>query len=291
MTVPALTAATAVDTSLHLHGDVLAVCVLLLGGYAYAAWRYGPLFHPRPDERAVRPGQAVAFGAGVVLLWVAAGSPLHDIGARSLFWVHSVEHLLYALAIPPLLLLGVPTWMGELVLRRLPGSRALRWLARPVPAALGFNAMLVLMHWPPVVELMVTSQPAHAGLHALMLAAGLLLWLPVLSPVPDIPRLSPPAQMFYLFLQTLLPTIPASFLTFAETPLYGIYAELPKLGGISALDDVRVAGLIVKIGGGLLLWTVIAVLFFRWASQQEAAERAGDAAGDPAPRRPTRRRS
>jgi hypothetical protein len=30
-----------------------------------------------------------------------------------------------------------------------------------------------------------------------------------------------------------------------------------------------VAGLIMKIGAGLLLWTIIAVVFFKWAADEE----------------------
>lgn len=257
----------------HLHPDVLALCLGLLAAYGLAIWRYGRILHPRPGDRPVSVRQLVSFLAGVALIWVAAASPLHDIGERALFSVHTVEHLLYAFGIPPLLLIGTPPWMGQLLLRRLPGAGALRALARPVPAALAFNGVLLAMHTPVAVELMVTSEPAHIGMHTLMLASAFLMWLPVLSPVPEIPTLSPPGQMFYLFVQTLLPTVPASFLTFAGQPVYGIYAELPKLWGISALEDVRAAGLILKIGGGFFLWIVIAVLFFRWAAVEDAAER------------------
>ena len=34
------------------------------------------------------------------------------------------------------------------------------------------------------------------------------------------------------------------------------------------------AGLIMKLGGGFYLWTIIAVKYFRWAGEQERADRA-----------------
>ena len=40
------------------------------------------------------------------------------------------------------------------------------------------------------------------------------------------------------------------------------------------MDDQLVAGLIMKIGGGLLLWGVITVIFFKWAGTEERASRA-----------------
>jgi putative membrane protein len=78
--------------------------------------------------------------------------------------------------------------------------------------------------------------------------------------------------MFYLFLQSLVPTVPASFLTLSDAPLYKAYAHLPKLWGITTIDDQRVAGLLMKVGGGFILWGFIASIFFRWAYQEERGE-------------------
>jgi putative membrane protein len=74
--------------------------------------------------------------------------------------------------------------------------------------------------------------------------------------------------MLYLFLQSLAPTIPASFLTFGSHPLYPVYAGFPRIWGMDALTDQLIAGLIMKIAGGLILWTVIAVIFFRWGERE-----------------------
>jgi putative membrane protein len=76
--------------------------------------------------------------------------------------------------------------------------------------------------------------------------------------------------MLYLFLQSVLPTVPASFLTFGRTPLYPIYATFPRLWDISVITDQQVAGLIMKIGAGSFLWAVIITIFFRWYAREEA---------------------
>ena len=39
--------------------------------------------------------------------------------------------------------------------------------------------------------------------------------------------------------------------------------------------DQQAAGLIMKLGGGFYLWTLITVMFFRWAHRHEEAERLG----------------
>jgi putative membrane protein len=70
--------------------------------------------------------------------------------------------------------------------------------------------------------------------------------------------------MLYLFLQSIVPTVPASFLTFGSSPLYSFYEHAPRIWALSALTDQRIAGLVMKLVGGLILWSVIAVLFFKW---------------------------
>ncbi len=88
------------------------------------------------------------------------------------------------------------------------------------------------------------------------------------------PRLQPLPQMFYLFLMTLLPTIPTAFLVFGTAPLYPAYETVAMPWNVGVLDDMQVGGLIMKLGGGFYLWTVIAVKYFRWAGEQERADRA-----------------
>ena len=74
--------------------------------------------------------------------------------------------------------------------------------------------------------------------------------------------------MFYLFAQSLLPTIPASFLTFSTVPLYPVYGDAALAFGPLAVADQTIAGVIMKLGGGLLLWSTIAVIWFRWTKQE-----------------------
>ena len=66
-----------------------------------------------------------------------------------------------------------------------------------------------------------------------------------------------------------MPTVPASFLTFGDRPLYKFYETVPRLWGLSALDDMRFAGLIMKILVGFSLWITITIVFFRWHSAEE----------------------
>jgi putative membrane protein len=83
------------------------------------------------------------------------------------------------------------------------------------------------------------------------------------------PTLSLPGRMLYLFLQSIIPTVPASFLTFGSSAMYPFYEHAPRIWGWSAVTDQRIAGLIMKLVGGLILWGVIAVLFFKWYAVEQ----------------------
>ena len=117
-------------------------------------------------------------------------------------------------------------------------------ITRPVLALVISNGVLLFTRWPAVVDAFVQSEPLHLALHTLLVTAAVIMWWPVFSPLPELPPISPPGQMLYLFVQSRVPTIPASFLTFGHQPLYRIYETFPRVLGISALTDQLIAGLI-----------------------------------------------
>jgi putative membrane protein len=222
-----------------------------------------------PGEAPASRGQVTAFVLGILTMWIAADWPIHELAEERLFSVHMIQHLLLSLVGPPLVLMGTPGWLFRAVVRPRWLFAVVRTLSRPIPALLLFNTYIAFSHWPPVVNVQVSSEPAHFGLHAVLVGTALLMWMPVLSPVAEIPRLHYPGQMLYLFAQSIVPTVPASFLTFADTPLYPFYGEAAGLAGLDAVTDQRIAGLVMKLVGGLILWGFIAVLFFRWHRQEE----------------------
>lgn len=255
----------------HPHFDLYMVVFVLGIGYWYADARLRPLMAPEAPKATA--GQRWCWYGALAALAVVSGWPIHDIGETALFTLHMIEHMVQALVFPALLLKGTPRWLADVTIGRPSIARWLRPIARPVPAFVIFNATYILIHWPDLVAFMLSSQTAHLAVHAWLIGAAFLMWMPVLSPTPAIPKLQPPGQMLYLFLQWLLPTIPASFLTFSSVPIYPVYGDAALAYGLTAVADQTIAGIVMKIGGGLLLWSTIAVIWFRWTRQEREWER------------------
>lgn len=254
----------------HAHPSVWAVIGLVAGGYAAALRILGRAEAPTPRR------QIATFYVGVFLMWVAADWPVHDLAERYLFSVHMVQHILLTLVVPPLLLAGTPAWLIARLLRPPALTAIVKKVARPLPAAIIYNVAFVFTHWPPVVDAALHSEPVHFAAHCLIFFTALNMWFPVMNRSPQFPMMSPPARMLYLFLQSVIPTVPASFLTFADGVIYKFYATVPHPFHLSAVADQQLAGALMKVLGGTILWGVIVVMFFRWYADENRRNKRPD---------------
>ena len=256
---------------------------LLVGGVVvlaiYALRVVGPKVVPAGTP-VISRSQLASLGLGVVLLWFASDWPTHDIAEEYLFSVHMTQHMLLTFAVAPVFLLATPEWLARLVLGQGRVKRAFYTIARPVPAAVAFSALQLLTHWPGVVNTSVENALVHYVVHAALVSSALLLWIPVCGPLPEL-RISYPAQMLYLFVVSIVPTVPAAWLTFAEGSVYSAYDIPQRLGGISVTTDQQAAGLIMKLVAGGFLWLIITIRFFQWASKFSDTDKAVDQAGPP----------
>lgn len=250
----------------HPHFDVWLILGLVGFAYWYVNLRVRP--HWAPEVAAPTTRQWVLFYTGLGLVWLVSDWPIHDLAEQALYSVHMAEHMVITLVGPPLMLLGLNRGLAD---RLFGSSWVAPWLtklARPAAAFAIYNLGMIVTHWPEMVTVSVTNELAHFGFHLFLFLSGVLLWLPVLSPATVIPRLRPPTRLLYLFFNSILPTVPAGFLTFSHVPLYPIYGEASLAFGISAVGDQTIAGLIMKLGGTLLIWAVMAVVWFRWAADE-----------------------
>jgi putative membrane protein len=243
---------------------------VLIGGltalYVYAIRVIGPKAVPTGTPAATT-SQKRWFAFGIILLWLAADWPVHDIGEEYLYFVHMIQHLVLTLVVPPVMLLATPEWLARLVVGQGRVERIVRRMARPVPAALVFNALVLLSHWQLIVNTASANGLFHYAAHTVLVTAAVLFWIPVCGPFPEL-RISAPAQMIYLFVTSIIPTVPGAWLTFADGAVYSVYDIPNRLWGVSVTSDQQVAGLLMKLVGGTYLWVIITVIFFRWAARE-----------------------
>jgi putative membrane protein len=251
--------------------SVVAGLVGLLLTYLLCVGRYRDRF---ANSRPVPAPRQIAFGAGVAVMFIALASPLDTLADTYLFTAHMVQHLLLTLLAAPLLLGGTPGWLLRQALESTHLTDFIRWARHPLVAFFGFNVVFSLAHVPAFYELTLANEPLHALEHLVFVGTAMLMWMPVLSPVPDIAAPYPAlGQVLYLFLQTVPASLVGALLSATASPYYPTYVLAPRISSLSPLDDQQLGGLIMWVGSGFYFLIATGVVFFLWASREEAANR------------------
>jgi putative membrane protein len=240
---------------------------------------------PTGVKRIATQAPRLYFYSGLAVIFLSLNGWLHDLSDWYLFSAHMVQHLLLTLLVPPLLLAGTPGWRLRPALRFRPVAVVARFVTSPKIAFAVFNIVLAAWHVPALYNTAMANHNVHVLQHMMFMVAAVLLWWPILSPLPELPRLSYPMQMLYLFLATLPMSIVAVYITYSSNLLYPAYAAAPRILGILPLEDQLIGGLIMWIPGGLLFYGVISVIFFRWQKLGEDSAIAAQV-GWRAPRKP-----
>lgn len=240
--------------------------------------------------------QLAAFLGGLAAVLLALASPLEPFAAL-LLQVHMAQHLLLMMVAPPLLWLG---WPLLPLLRGLPEAVRRHWVApffrwgglrsvlqrltHPVTAWLLFVASTWIWHIPRLYEVALRSDGWHYVEHVCFFGTGLLFWWPVVQPFPSRPRWSRWLVLPYLLLADVQNTILSAFLAFSDRVLYPHYAGVPRLWGVSALNDQAAAGALMWVPGSLvylvpLVWIGYGLLFGKSAMSGDGATSAKRQAG------------
>ena len=265
----------------------LAVALGLSAAVYVRGWR---ILRHRDPHRWSR-GPLAGYLGGLATIFLALASPIEPLAAW-LLQVHMIQHVLLMMVAPPLLWLGAPLFP---LIRGLPGPIRIGWAApllraRPVRRFFGqathptvalplFLASTWLWHIPSVYEAALRSSPLHYLQHGCFLGTGLLFWYPVVRPYPARPRWSTWLLFPYLIVADVSNTVLSAVLTFSDRPIYPYYAQVPRLGGLSALDDQATAGAIMWVPGSLafllpLLAIAVRLLFGEARVSKRASPRA-----------------
>ena len=242
------------------HPELWLLVAFLIGAYVYSIRVIGP--------QAVETGpvvtrrQITSFVAAMVILVLASDWPLHDLAEEYLYSMHMLQHMALSYFVPPLALLATPEWLFRALVGNGRAYSVVRWFARPVIAGVLFNVVVMVTHIPAMVNRSASSSPLHYFLHVLVVTSALLMWMPLVGPAREM-HMGYGAKMIYLFLMSIVPTVPAGWLTFAEGTVYKHYDTAVRVWGMSVETDQQLAGAIMKIGGSIFLWTIVIYMFFR----------------------------
>ena len=222
----------------------------------------------------MRRKHSLYFGLGLVTIWLALETPLDTIADHYLDSVHMLQHVLLGFVAPPLMLLGLsPGMVGRLV--RVPGVRA---ITEPVPAQVVAGAVMIAWHLPPLYDATLYSEGLHVAEHLTFIAAGLVIYWPILQATSAHARwqMSPGAKLLYMLVATLPQDGVALALIFSRVPFYEYYAHAPRLmASLDPLIDQTVAGAILMIFGKATIGVAAIAVFTRWfGGEQDERPRA-----------------
>src|SRR5213595_1976869 len=244
----------------NVHLSVAAGLALLGGLYVYL----GGLTSARRH--------VASFVGALVVLFLALNGPLHNLSDTYLFSAHMAQHLLLTLVFPPLLLYGTPAHVIRPLLRPRWVMAVGRFVTRLLAAALLFTGPIVIWHAPVLYEAALRDHNLHIAQHLVFLTTAVIMWWPVLSPVPDLPRASYGTQLLYLFALGLPMSLAGALITLADGVLYPFYVSAPRVWGLTPAADQQLGGLLMWVVGTIYLWVAASVVWFRWSAREESGD-------------------
>jgi putative membrane protein len=198
-----------------------------------------------------------AFLSGLVLVWLAVGSPLATFD-HQLLTIHMLKHLLLMTVASPLILAGAPMFtlvcgLPILFIKRYPplGSLLVRWLERclrePFLCWLAGTAAVIGWHVPGVFQLGMGSSGMHILEDLSFLVAGLTFWSPIVQPPPRTARSPRWSLALYLFLATVPCDVLSAFLVFCNRVVYPFYLSTPQQFNVLPIADQECAGALMWV--------------------------------------------
>lgn len=217
------------------------------------------------------------FGVGLLALPVALLSPI-GVFSELFFFLHMTQHMLLMVFAAPLILLGSPVlpilWalpdrLRDLAVTLFSRGSPIAWvfnmLTHPLVALPLYIVALAVWHIPVFYDAAQGRTLIHDLEHMVFLGTALLFWWPVINPMGGPRRMGYLATIPYLLPPMLVGNLIGAVLTFADHPLYDTYLKVPRLWGISVVQDQQLGGLIMWVPGGMVyivpILVVVALLF------------------------------
>ena len=200
-------------------------------------------------------------------------SPLETISAHYLLLAHLLQNALIADWGPPLLILGLTTAMRRGVAAAC--GRPLELITRPVVALPLWLVIWYGVHLAPFYDWALRDGWPLTLEHALLVAAGLVFWWPVLGEPRRLEALGTVGYLGVAFIAA--PWLSLAYL-FASKPFYPFYAAAPRLWGLSPIGDQNLAGILMNAEQTSIIAIAFAWALLRVLAEEEERQRRVDAA-------------
>jgi cytochrome c oxidase assembly factor CtaG len=205
----------------------------------------------------------VAFGSGLFLIAAGLNSPLETIASKYLLLMHLLQNALIADVAPLLVVLGLTPRMREALGRRSPGRLRTRWILPIWLAAWYCTHIAAFYDWA-----LRTGRGLNVE-HAILIAAGLLFWWPIVSG-----RLTPPAGLGYLAAAFIGSSFLGLAYIFSSRPFYSFYEHAPRLWGLSPVRDQNLGGILMNGEQTLVFLLAIGWFVMRLLDEEHARDEA-----------------
>ena len=243
------------------------------------------LYYRRAHTLAVR-GTPVAlwrrlvFALGLLLAFLAAASPIHELGEKQFFFVHMLQHILLGDLAPLCMVAGLTGPILRPVLA-IPLFQRLRFLAHPLVALPIWAVNLVVWHLPFAYQGALHHDAVHAVQHILFFTCGCLMWAPVLEVLPAPEWFGTGAKLGYIAAVRIVETILGNVFVWSGGVFYRYYDHPVERWGISPHADQGIAGGLMMIEGSIVTLAAIAWLFLRMAGESELRQQLLEQGVDP----------
>jgi putative membrane protein len=215
----------------------------------------------------------------MALLAVAVLSPVDTLGDRLLV-MHMTQHLILLDLAPIFLILSLTKVILRPVTRRVQRIEdALGPLAHPATAVVLYAGGTIAWHTAPLYDAALATPFVHAIEHLTFLSIGLLFWWHLLAPIRMRHRLSGLGPIVYLIATKLVIGLLGIVITFSPDLLYDHYRNVPRMWGLTALDDQSIAGLIMAIEDSILMIIALFAVFTRMLTEAEQEDQRAERYG------------
>jgi len=236
----------------HWHLAVLAATVLL-GLFTWA----------HSDTRRQKAEALLATASFfIVLSW-----PIGDISRSVSLSVAVTQRLVLMLLVVPLTLRRTPMTYLEQITRPAVCDAVVRRVSHPGVALLLVTILGTWTVTPIMIDWAAHSVVGHVINLALVVVAGVILWIPGLGCFPGTRRLSAAGRAGFLFAASLLVTSLSFVWIFSTHAFYpGLHYQHEVLHLTPVLDQ-QFAGFAAKLGAYVPLWAVAFYVFFHAEDQ------------------------